>query len=315
MDSLTALTADTADTDALVELNDRFAIPFKLRFKSFGDGLVVADITNAYASASISLQGGHLLSWQPLAVAEPVLWMSKDAQFAAGKSIRGGIPVCWPWFGAHGSESSFPAHGFARTQAWQVKSARSLDDGSTEISLSLPSNAALGSMWPLQAQLEMLVNVGSSLKIALITRNLGASDITISEALHTYFQVSDVAQVQIEGLDGFHFHDKAAGWVEGDQTGAVAFAAEVDRVYVNAPNRCSIVDPAWQRRIHINKIGSQSTVVWNPWAARAAQMGDLGKDGWQSFVCVESGNALENAVTVAPGKVHTLAVEYTVEAL
>jgi D-hexose-6-phosphate mutarotase len=302
-------------TDALVELNDHFAIPFKLRFKSMGDGLVVADITNAHASASISLQGGHLLSWQPVSASEPVLWMSKDAQFAAGKSIRGGIPVCWPWFGAHGSESSFPAHGFARTQAWQVKSTRSLDDGSTEISLSLPSKATISSMWPHQAQLEMLVNVGSSLKIALITRNLGDQDVTISEALHTYFQVSDVAQAQIEGLDGTHFHDKAAGWTQGDQTGAIGFAAEVDRVYVNAPNRCSIVDPAWQRRIHINKIGSQSTVVWNPWAARAAQMGDLGEDGWQRFVCVESANALENAITIAAGKVHTLAVEYSVEAL
>jgi D-hexose-6-phosphate mutarotase len=302
-------------TDALVELNDQFAIPFKLRFKSMGDGLVVVDITNAHASASISLQGGHLLSWQPVSASEPVLWMSKDAQFATGKSIRGGIPVCWPWFGAHGSESSFPAHGFARTQAWQVKSTRSLDDGSTEISLSLPSNATLSSMWSHQAQLEMLVNVGSSLKIALITRNLGDQDVTISEALHTYFQVSDVAQVQIEGLDGTHFHDKAAGWTQGDQTGAIGFAAEVDRVYVNAPNRCSIVDPAWQRRIHINKIGSQSTVVWNPWAARAAQMGDLGEDGWKRFVCVESANALENAITIAAGKVHTLAVEYSVEAL
>jgi D-hexose-6-phosphate mutarotase len=300
-------------TDALAELNDRFAIPFKLRFKSFGDGLVVADITHAQASASLCLQGGQLLSWQPVSAAEPVLWMSRDATFAAGKSMRGGIPVCWPWFGAHGSEPTFPAHGYARTQPWQVKSTRCLDDGSIEISLTLPLTAALHSLWPHQAQLEMLVNVGDSLKIALITRNLGASDFTITEALHTYFQVGDVAQVQVEGLDGIHFHDKAAGWTQGDQTGAVAFAAEVDRVYVNTPGRCTIVDPVWQRRIHINKIGSQSTVVWNPGAARAAQMGDLGEEGWKRFVCVESANALENAVTVVAGRSHTLAVEYRLE--
>jgi D-hexose-6-phosphate mutarotase len=299
--------------DPIAELNDRFAIPFKLRFKALGEGLIAADITHAQASASLCLQGGHLLSWQPTSTTEPVLWMSNDATFAAGKSIRGGIPVCWPWFGAHGSEPAFPAHGFARTQAWQVKGTRSLDDGSIEISLTLPISTAMQTMWTHQAQLDMLVNVGASLKIALITRNLGDVDFTITEALHTYFSVSNVAQVQVEGLDGIHFHDKAAGWTQGDQTGAIPFAEEVDRVYVNSPERCTIVDPAWQRRIHINKLGSQSTVVWNPWAERATQMGDLGEQGWKRFVCVETANALENVVTVPAGKSYTMAVEYRVE--
>ncbi len=299
----------------LKDLNDRFAIPFKLRFIALGDGLISADITNAHASASICLQGGHLLSWQPVSSLEPVIWMSPDAKFALKAPIRGGIPVCWPWFGAHGSESAFPAHGFARTQPWQVKSTRSLDDGSTEISLTLPITTAMQTMWPHQAQLDMLINVGASLKIALITRNLSDSDFNITEALHTYFAVSDVAQVQVDGLDGVHFHDKAAGWTEGNQVGAIGFAAEVDRVYVNTPERCTIVDPGCNRRIHIAKLGSQSTVVWNPWAARAEQMGDLGQDGWKRFVCVESANALENFVTVPAGKSHTLAVEYRVEVL
>ena len=305
-------------SDALVELNDlnvRFAIPFKLRFKTVGEGLVVADITNAHATASICLQGGHLLSWRPVSSSEPVIWMSSDATFAPNASIRGGIPVCWPWFGAHSSDASFPAHGFARTQPWQVKSTRSLDNGSTEISLTLPITTAMQAMWSHQAQLDMLINVGETLKIALITRNLGDVDFTITEALHTYFCVSDIAQVHVDGLDGIHFHDKAAGWLEGDQAGAIPLAAEVDRVYVNAPERCTIVDPALNRRIQIAKLGSQSTVVWNPWAERAAQMGDLGADGWKRFVCVESANALENAVTVSAGKSHTMAVEYRVEML
>jgi D-hexose-6-phosphate mutarotase len=312
MDAPDLTSAPLAD---LSDLNDRFAIPFKLRFKTIGEGLVVADITNAHATASICLQGGHLLSWQPVSSSEPVIWMSPDATFASKASIRGGIPVCWPWFGAHSSDASFPAHGFARTQPWQVKSTRSLDNGSTEISLTMPITAAMQAMWPHQAQLDMLINVGDTLKIALITRNLGDVDFTITEALHTYFSVNDVAQVQVDGLDGVHFHDKAAGWLEGDQAGAIPFAAEVDRVYVNAPERCTIVDPALNRRIQIAKLGSQSTVVWNPWAERAAQMGDLGQDGWKRFVCVESANALENFVTVPAGKSHTMAVEYRVEAL
>lgn len=312
-------TPDTlAEPNDLIDLNNRFAIPFKLRFKALGEGLIAADINNAHGTASICLQGGQILSWQPVSTAEPMIWLSSAAKFAPQTSIRGGIPVCWPWFSAHASDASFPMHGFARTQPWQVKSTRSLDDGSTEISLTLPLTTAMQAMWPHQAQLDMLINVGASLKIALITRNLGESDFVITEALHTYFSVSDVAQVQVEGLDGIHFHDKAAGWTEGDQVGAISFAAEVDRVYVNTPERCTIVDPAFNRRIHIAKLGSQSTIVWNPWAARAAQMGDLGTDdasGWKRFVCVESANARENAVTVPAGKAHTMAVEYRVEKL
>jgi D-hexose-6-phosphate mutarotase len=306
-----------------LQLNDRYAIPFKLRFQELSDaagdtasnGLSTAEITNAHANASISLHGGQVLSWQPLSASEPVLWMSKDARFAAGNSIRGGIPVCWPWFGAHAADNQLPAHGFARTQPWQVKGTRSLDDGSTELSLTMPINGAVQAMWPHQAQLDMLVNVGETLKIALITRNLGEVDFTISEALHTYFSVSDIVQIHIDGLDSVHFHDKAAGWTEGDQIGVIPFAAEFDRVYVNTTERCTIVDADFNRRIHINKIGSQSTVVWNPWSERAAQMGDLGQDGWKHFVCVESGNALENAVTVSKGKSHTMAVEYRIEAI
>ena len=312
-------TPDTlAEPNDLIDLNNRFAIPFKLRFKALGEGLIAADINNAHGTASICLQGGQILSWQPVSTAEPMIWLSSAAKFAPQTSIRGGIPVCWPWFSAHASDASFPMHGFARTQPWQVKSTRSLDDGSTEISLTLPLTTAMQAMWPHQAQLDMLINVGETLKIALITRNLGVSDFVITEALHTYFSVSDVAQVQVEGLDGIHFHDKAAGWSEGDQVGAISFAAEVDRVYVNTPERCTIVDPAFNRRIHIAKLGSQSTIVWNPWVARAAQMGDLGTDdasGWKRFVCVESANARENAVTVAAGKSHTMAVEYRVEAM
>ena len=312
-------TPDTlAEPNDLIDLNNRFAIPFKLRFKALGEGLIATDINNAHGTASICLQGGQILSWQPVSTAEPMIWLSSAAKFAPQTSIRGGIPVCWPWFSAHASDASFPMHGFARTQPWQVKSTRSLDDGSTEISLTLPLTTAMQAMWPHQAQLDMLINVGETLKIALITRNLGESDFVITEALHTYFSVSDVAQVQVEGLDGIHFHDKAAGWTEGDQVGAISFAAEVDRVYVNTPERCTIVDPAFNRRIHIAKLGSQSTIVWNPWAARAAQMGDLGTDdasGWKRFVCVESANARENAVTVPAGKAHTMAVEYRVEKL
>jgi D-hexose-6-phosphate mutarotase len=300
-------------------LNERYAIASNLRFKQLdntaSDSLINAEITNAHAKASICLQGGQVLSWQPMSTAEPVLWMSNDAKFSAGKSIRGGIPVCWPWFGAHATNETFPAHGFARTEAWQVKGSRQLNDGTTELCLTMPINATMQKMWRYRAQLELLINVGETLKIALITHNLGKTSFNISEALHTYFRVSDIARVLIKGLDGVHFHDKADDWSQGDQTGSIALKTEVDRVYVNSGHECSIFDSGFSRRITITKVGSKSTIVWNPAAKRAAQMGDLGDEGWKRFVCVESGNALVNAVNVPAGKSHSLAVEYRVEKL
>lgn len=301
--------------DTVETLNDRFAIPGQLRFQPLGDGLVAADITNAQASATLCLQGGHLLSWQPVSTPEPVIWMSSAAKFAPKQPIRGGIPVCWPWFGAHGSDATFPTHGFARTQPWHVTGTRALEDDSTEIALTLQQSDATRALWPHPSQLDMLLNIGTSLKIALITRNMGESDFVIREALHTYFHVSDIAQVQVLGLEDGAYMDKAAGGTRGQQARAVSFSGEVDRVYVGTSSACVIEDPGLHRRIRIAKLGSQSTVVWNPWQARADQMGDLGADGWKGFVCVESGNALENAVTVKAGGSHTLAVEYSVAAM
>ncbi|MDO8771005.1 MAG: D-hexose-6-phosphate mutarotase [Burkholderiaceae bacterium] len=301
--------------DILEILNSRFAIPGQLRFQPLGEGLVAVHITNTHASATLCLQGGHLLSWQPASCPEPVIWMSPAAKFAPHQAIRGGIPVCWPWFGAHASQASFPAHGFARTQPWQVTGTRALEDGSTEIALTLLQTGATHVLWPHPSRLDMLLNVGNTLKIALITRNLGEEDFVIREALHTYFQVGDIAKVSVSGLAEGAYMDKAAGGTRSQQVGAVSFSGEVDRVYVNTGSTCVIEDPGLQRRIRIAKLGSQSTVVWNPWQARAAQMGDLGPHGWRDFVCVESGNALENAVTVTAGGSHTLAVEYSVAAM
>lgn len=299
-----------------------FAIDNHLSFAQQGSsddgGLWVANINNAHGTASICLQGAHLMQWQPKSQSTPVVWLSPVAKLAQGKSIRGGAPVCWPWFGAHASEVSFPAHGFARTVPWQVTSSRALDDGSTEIAFALQTSDATRTQWPHACQVSLLINVGQTLKMALSTRNTGSSDFNITEALHTYFHISDIATIQITGLDNTAYMDKVAGGGRAHQTGAVAFAQEVDRVYVNSSSTCTINDAALQRQICINKIGSQSTVVWSPWQDKADKMGDMGTvthntGGWRGMVCVESANALENAVTIAAGKSHTLAVEYSVQ--
>jgi len=299
----------------LETLNSRFAIAEQLRFNLAGDGLVVAEIANAHASATICLQGGHVMTWKPAAASEPVVWLSRLAKLAPGKSIRGGAPVCWPWFGAHATEAGFPGHGYARTVPWEVSATRTLADGSTEIALTLVESDATRAMWAHPSKAEILVTVGKTLKIALTTRNLGDADFVIGEALHTYLQIGDIAETRVLGLEGCEYMDKADGGGRKQQQGAITFNGETDRVYVSTEAECVIEDSRLQRRIRVAKSGSRSTVVWTPWTEKADKMGDFGPDGWRAMVCVESANALENVVTVKAGASHTLAVEYSAEAM
>jgi D-hexose-6-phosphate mutarotase len=245
-----------------------------------------------------------------------VVWLSRFARFAPGKSIRGGVPVCWPWFGPHATDPALPAHGFARTVPWEVTATRELDDGATEIALALVETEQTRAMWPHRAGVSLRVTVGAALEIALTTRNRDDRALVIGEALHTYFQIGDIADIRIRGLEGCDYLDKAGGGsVRRRQDGPVVFTEETDRIYVNTEAECVIEDARLQRRIRVAKSGSRSTVVWNPWTAKADKMGDFGPDGWRGMVCVESANAADNVVSIAPGATHRLAVRYAVEAL
>jgi D-hexose-6-phosphate mutarotase len=297
----------------LDDFNRRFAVPNQLGFRDVGNGLIVAEVANARATATISLQGGHLMSWRPATQAEPVIWLSKLARLAPGKSIRGGVPVCWPWFGPHATDPKLPGHGYARTVAWEVTHARPQADGSTLIALALVESEQTRAQWPHHSGCSIELVVGESLKVALTTENRGDREFTLGEALHTYFRIGDIADARVLGLEGVEYVDKIGASARRRQEGAVTFAGETDRVYVNTGGRCVIEDARLQRRIVIDKSGSQSTVVWTPWTEKADKMGDFGPDGWREMVCVESANALENVVTVKPGSRHTLAVEYRAE--
>jgi len=222
--------------------------------------------------------------------------------------------VCWPWFGPHGSEASFPGHGFARTVPWAVERTEALADA-TRIVLALQQGDATRAQWPHASSAQLVVTVGRELSCDLITRNLGDAPFVLGEALHTYFAVSDIRNAPIRGLEGCAYWDKAAGGVDGRQEGAIVIGGEVDRVYLDTAADCAIDDAGWRRRIRIRKEGSRSTVVWNPWAEKAEKMGDFGPEGYLGMVCVESGNALGNVVTIPPGGEHTLRVVYSVEAL
>lgn len=297
-------------TNSLQETRDLFAIPGHVGFRE-ANGLLIAEVRNALGSADICLQGAHLMTWRPKTQDVPVVWLSRDAKVAAGKSIRGGAPVCWPWFGAHAMESSFPGHGFARMVPWQLLETGIEPDGATRLTLRLENSEKTLTQWPHPCRLDLTIRVGETLRMEMVTENTGGEAFVIGEALHTYFQVSDIGSVRVTGLEATEYWDKVGGSTLRRQDGAIAFAAETDRVYINTPAECVIEDDGLKRRIHVAKSGSQSTVVWTPWIEKANKMGDMGQpDGWREMLCVESANALENLVTVAPGARHSLVVEY-----
>jgi D-hexose-6-phosphate mutarotase len=305
----------TSTPNSIDTLNSRFSIRGHLAFRDAPGGLAVAEIDNPQAVASVCLQGAHLMTWRPKSEEQPVVWLSKLARLAPGKSIRGGVPVCWPWFGPHAVDPKLPGHGFARTVPWELTEARALPDGATVIGLTLVENEATRAQWNHPARCTIRITVGQTLQIALVTENLGSEDCVIGEALHTYFQIGDIADTRVHGLDGVEYVDKVAGSTRVRQRGPLTFAGETDRVYVNTEGECMIEDPRLKRRIVVAKSGSRSTVVWTPWAEKADKMGDFGPDGWRAMVCVESANALDNAVTVKAHTRHTLAVEYRAESL
>ncbi len=296
----------------LAGLNRRLAIEGVLGFKQGPGGLAVAEVENEKASALVALQGAQVMRWAPRGE-DPVIWLSGAARFAPGKSIRGGVPLCWPWFGAHASEADFPGHGYARTVSWEVLATEALNPAQTRLVLRLLETDATRAWWPHDTPVECAITVGEALELELATRNAGSAPVTIGEALHTYFQVGDIAQVQVLGLEDGEYLDKVDGFRRKTQSGPVTFSGEVDRVYVNNSGACVISDPVLQRRILIDKRGSESTVVWNPWLEKAEKMGDLGDEGYRHMLCVESGNAADNLVEIAPGAEHRLWVSYRVE--
>jgi len=294
-------------------LNERFGQPGRLQFRREPGNMAVLEVENELGSARIALQGAQLLSWTPRGQ-EPVVWLSPQAQLVAGKSARGGVPVCWPWFGPHPDGGALPSHGFARTAPWEVVATASAADGGTELSLRLLRSEADTALWPHSTPLELWMRIGRELAMELRTRNIGTSPVTIGQALHTYFAVSDIRQVRILGLDGCDYLDKVAGGRQR-QSGAVVCSGETDRIYLDTEADCIIEDPGYRRSIRIAKSGSRSTVVWNPWIDKAAKLGDLGEDGYLRMLCVESSNAADDRVTLPPGGVHALGVNYSVTGL
>lgn len=280
-------------------------------------------ITSAHADLLIAQQGAQILSYQRIGE-PPLLWLSDQAIFRQGKSVRAGVPVCWPWFGnlqrnpvsvqAMYQGEQAPAHGLARSRDWQLLGIE--EAGSTlRIEFELPEAQGALPDWPHDVELKLLMVLGDDLELTLTSRNLGDAPVTISQALHSYFAVSDVRQARVEGVEGLAYIETLADWQQRQQLGALGFAGETDRIYLATPAKLSIVDPHWQRRITLTSSGSRSAVIWNPWTERARELPDMADDGWQRMLCIETANVWDDVVALKPGASSTLAVRIGSEAI
>lgn len=294
------------DATAHIEgLNRRFGIAGMAQVAAGRGGLPTVRITTEAAAAEISLYGAQVISWRP-AGAEEVIFLSAQSRWENGGAIRGGIPICFPWFRDKAGDPKAPKHGFVRTREWRLDSLRAQDDGSVTLVCLTGSDETTRAWWPHEFLLAYRVTVGKALRLELSVMNRSAQAVRFEEALHTYFRVGRVQEVRVGGLDGTAFLDNTDGNRQKTQAGDLTIARQTDNAYIDTQNAVEIADPALRRRLRTEKQNSSSTVVWNPWQDGAAGLSDFGSDEWQQMICVEASNVLVSAVTLAPGEEHTL---------
>ena len=298
----------------LVELNKKYGIRDQLIFTEGPGGFVVAEMKNPHGEATVALHGGHILSFRPRDH-EPVLWLSSNSYFKTGKAIRGGIPVCWPWFADHPTDTDKPAHGFVRTAVWSVSESEQLEDESTRLQLFITDSEETKKLWPHRFRLEIDITVSDVLSTKLIATNTDNKPFTCGGALHSYFNISSISNIMIKGLEGCPYLDKVDQGRRKVQDGSISFNSETDRIYLDTKADCIIEDSGMRRRITISKNGSGTSVVWNPWIDKARRMKDFGDGEYKSMVCVETANADTDVISLAPGNTHTLECIIRLESL
>ncbi len=297
----------------LTELNDNFAIPGVLTFQEGNGGLLCAQITTAACSATLYLHGAHLTHWQPEGYA-PVIFLSGHSKFEAGKAIRGGIPLIFPWFGSR-ADGTGPAHGFARTQVWDVAFA-AISGDNLHLTVTLGPTEESRNLGYDNFRVAYELIFGHELTLRFSVANQSGQPLHFEEGMHTYFQVSDVENVSVLGLGDTEFLDKVDNFKRKRQTGAVLrLTGATDRPYLNTEATVTVEDPGLTRRIVNAKQGSKTTVVWNPWAEQAAALSDLGADEWPHMLCVETVNAADNAMTLQPNEAHTMEAKISVQSI
>jgi len=298
---------------ALTDLDRRFGIPDVARLCEGSGGLTRVVITSPLAHGEMYVHGAHVTSWRP-AGSEEVLFLSSKSRWEEGQAIRGGIPICFPWFRGKADDPHAPAHGFVRTRSWQLYSIVENSDG-IAVTMFIESDEQTRRWWPAEFRLVHRVTFGSELKLELICINTGRTPLYFEEALHTYNRVADVGTVRLQGLDGTRFLDNTDSNKEKTQFGDVTIASQTDNAFINTKKAVDLLDPKLSRGIRLQKANSTTTVVWNPWQEGAKGLRDLGQGEWQQFLCLEASNIMSAAVTLAPGQKHTISAVLSVARL
>lgn len=281
------------------QLNATFGIGEQLLFQQHASGLTQGIIRTERCTGSFFLLGAHLASFQPRSQAQPVLFMSGEAVYEVGKPIRGGVPICFPWFGPNKADPAAPAHGTVRTQLWQMRESRMTADGlMIALGIDQPSFSLL-----------FRVVFGDSLDMSLQIKNATQAEQCCEVALHTYFQLSDVHAVQVSGLEKQAYRDQLTGQTVAPTGAPIRFTEETDRVYHGAVAEIRLNDPGFQRTIVVRPRASQSTVVWNPWIAKSQRLADFGDQEYLTMCCIETANVATSGWLIPAGKEQTIGVD------
>ena len=298
-------------TSQIAELDRRFGIPGIASVSEGKGAMPRVHITSSLCEGEIYLHGAQVTSWKP-AGHDEVLFISTTSRWEEGHAIRGGIPICFPWFRGKVDDPHAPAHGFVRTKVWQLESIMENENG-IAVSMFTQSDENSRKWWPGEFRLVHRVTFGSELRLELVCTNTGTTPFRFEEALHTYNRIANIQDSRVHGLDSVSYLDNTESNQEKTQRGDVLIASPTDRAYRNTQNEVDLLDPYQKRRIRLRKENSLSTVVWNPWSDGAARLPDLGDGEWKQFLCVEASNILDAAVNLAPGQEHRMAALLTVE--
>jgi D-hexose-6-phosphate mutarotase len=286
------------------DLNSVFGIDSGLSFHEHSSGLIYGKVKTERCTGAFFLQGAHVTDFQPAHTTRPVLFMSNSAVYAKGRALRGGIPICFPWFGSHATDTQRPAHGWARISPWSVSQTR-WQSGDIEIVLTLQE-------FPFSMEYRLVF--GKEMKAAFVAKNISDDSIHFEVALHTYFSIGAIRSIAIEGaLASIPYLDQLTGTNQPATDQPIRFTEETDRIYQGTATEIRLRDPYWNRTVSIHSKNSGSTVVWNPWIAKSQRLADFGDDEYLRMCCIETANVRENRVTIGAGESQATELVLSVE--
>jgi glucose-6-phosphate 1-epimerase len=299
----------------VAELDRELGIPGVAKVSEGNGGLARVQVTGAFGQGEMYLHGAHVTSWKP-AGNEEVLFVSTKSRWEEGHSVRGGVPICFPWFRGKLDDPHAPAHGFVRAKMWQIESiVENENENEVAVTMFTQSDEHTRNWWPGEFRLVHRVTFGSELRLELVCINTGTTPFRFEEALHTYNRIANIEDAWVQGLDSVSYLDNTESNKEKTQRGDVLIASPTDSAYCKTQNEVDLLDPNKKRRIRLLKEHSHSTVVWNPWSEGAARLQDLGDGEWRLFLCVEASNIMDAAIHLAPGQEHRMAAVLRVESV